>query len=46
MNNLEICKKCGKVLTDKVKEPDKVVIVIKVICKECNKDKNETLERG
>jgi len=35
MNRLEVCKVCGAILTKKVKEPDRVVIVIKVVCKDC-----------
>jgi len=35
MNNLEICKKCGAVVKNNINQPDKVVIIIKVICKKC-----------
>jgi hypothetical protein len=40
MNKLEICKMCGRVLQEKVKEPNKVVIIIKVTCKECKENEN------
>jgi hypothetical protein len=35
MNSLEICKKCGIVVKNNIIEPDKVVIIVKVICEEC-----------
>ena len=44
-NNLKVCEKCGTVLTKKVQEPNKVVIVIKVICKECKKNETDKQTR-
>jgi DNA-directed RNA polymerase subunit M/transcription elongation factor TFIIS len=38
-NKLEICKKCGNVLTKKIEQPDRVVIIIKVVCESCKKEK-------
>jgi len=35
VNKIEVCKVCGAILTKKVQEPDRVVIVVKVICKDC-----------
>jgi ribosomal protein L32 len=44
MNNLEVCKKCGTVVKNNITEPDKVVIIVKVICKDCVNNKNKNNE--
>ena len=48
MNSLKICEVCGRVLQEKVKQPDRVVIIVKVICEKCNKEngnKQQTEQR-